>query len=350
MKTKSLLFCLLLVGILSNCSLTKDQAIDNGKIEIQILQVNDVYEIAPLASGTEGGMARVAQLRKELLQKNENTLTVLAGDFLNPSVIGTLKYKNDQGKMERIRGKQMIDAMNAAGVDLVTFGNHEFDLKYADLQKRLDESQFEWIAGNVKHQLENGSIKDFSRTNQNPFPKHIIKEFKDKDGTTFKLGILSVCITVNQPKYVHFDDVIETAKASYETLKAQTDAVIALTHLSIEEDKVLATHLPGVPLIMGGHEHHHMKVPVGETIITKADANAKSAYIHQLRFDHKTKKLFVKSTLKDLDESVALEPTTNAVVEKWVAIADASFKAKGINPNAVVKELTAPIDARKSNI
>lgn len=77
---------------------------------------------------------------------NPNTITVLAGDFISPSVIGTLK---NEGK--RIRGKQMVEALNSLGLDWVVFGNHEFDYDdLADLQARLDESKFTWLSGNVR--------------------------------------------------------------------------------------------------------------------------------------------------------------------------------------------------------
>src|SRR5689334_16885147 len=107
---------------------------DDGKISITFLQLNDVYEIAPLEKGTVGGMARVATVRKQLLSQNPNTCTVLSGDFLFPSAMGTIAY---EGKA--IKGRQMVEAMNAAGIDLVTFGNHEFDLKEAELKDRINE-------------------------------------------------------------------------------------------------------------------------------------------------------------------------------------------------------------------
>lgn len=69
---------------------------------------------------------------KKLMTENSNTLTVLAGDFLSPSLLGTLKWEG-----ERIKGKHMVDVLNATGIDLVTFGNHEFDIDEASLQKEL---------------------------------------------------------------------------------------------------------------------------------------------------------------------------------------------------------------------
>ena len=79
-------------------------------------------------------------------------MLVMAGDFLNPSLLGTIKVDG-----ERLRGKQMVEVMNAMNFDLVAFGNHEFDLPYKDLQKRLNESKFDWISANVKQKTKNGS-------------------------------------------------------------------------------------------------------------------------------------------------------------------------------------------------
>ncbi|CAF1573135.1 unnamed protein product, partial [Didymodactylos carnosus] len=36
--------------------------------------------------------------------------------------------------------------LNAVGVNYVTFGNHEFDLKRNDLIQRMRESNFSWLA------------------------------------------------------------------------------------------------------------------------------------------------------------------------------------------------------------
>jgi 2',3'-cyclic-nucleotide 2'-phosphodiesterase (5'-nucleotidase family) len=132
---------------------------DDGKIEVVLVQVNDVYEIAPVAGGKEGGMARVASLKKHYYQVNPNTFLVMCGDFLSPSVYNSLQY---DGK--RIRGAQMIEAMNAAGTDLAVFGNHEFDINENDLQDRINESEFTWVASNTFHKTNTG-IVPFTRTN-----------------------------------------------------------------------------------------------------------------------------------------------------------------------------------------
>ena len=119
--------------------------------------INDVYEIAPLAGGKEGGVARVASLKKQYLQKNRNTFLVLAGDFLSPSVYNSLQYNG-----KAIRGKQMIESLNAAGLDLATFGNHEFDIRESELLERINESKFGWTSANTFHK-SNDSILPFKK-------------------------------------------------------------------------------------------------------------------------------------------------------------------------------------------
>ena len=91
MTIKIELLIILLVVCIS-CGTTKKVSSlkDDGKIEIVVLQINDDYEIAPLPGDDLGGLARVATLKKQLIKENPNTIMVLAGDFVSPSVIGTL--------------------------------------------------------------------------------------------------------------------------------------------------------------------------------------------------------------------------------------------------------------------
>src|SRR4028118_1210800 len=102
---------------------------DDGQLEVVFVQVNDVYEIAPLAGGKSGGIARVATLKKQYQRSNPNTLLVISGDFVSPSVYNSLKYQGTP-----IRGRQMVESLNAAGTDLAVFGNHEFDISETDIQ------------------------------------------------------------------------------------------------------------------------------------------------------------------------------------------------------------------------
>ena len=339
-------FLLLLISCSSKKSIVNNPN-DDGLIEIVFLHINDVYEIAPLEGGKKGGMARVATLKKQLLKENPNTLTILSGDFLNPSVIGTLKYKG-----KRIKGEQMIDVMNHLGVDLVTFGNHEFDLKQNELQERLNESNAVWLGTNVL--LKTGDKIHSFYHDQGSKKKYIqemwIWEVEDTDGTKAKIGFFGTTINSNPKDYVIYEDFKVEAIKAYQFLAQYTDLVIGVTHLEVEEDLELAALLQDVPLLMGGHDHSNMMHTVGKSKVAKADANAKSAYVHRVRINTKNKSSNIESKLVELDESVALDPAVSKVVDKWNAIATEIFSKDGFNTNEVIATLPEPLDGRESSI
>ena len=350
MKTLYKLFFLSFVlFVFTDCSTTKKTITPYGKTDGKVgwifLQLNDVYEISPTENGKAGGMARVATIRQKLLNENPNTYTVLSGDFLSPSVIGTLKY---EGK--GIKGRQMVDVMNALGVNLVCFGNHEFDLDYIDLQARMDESKFEWISSNAFHQ-EGEGIAPFHRSGSDDFfDEYKILNIKDgASGESAKVGIWSVVLDANKKDYVHYSDVFERSENIIDSILAkEADVIVGVTHVAVETDKEIAKQNPSVSLIMGGHEHNNMRHVIGKTVITKADANAKTVYVHHCSYDLKTKQVTIKSELVKIDETIAEDPSVAAVVKKWTDIMNASFKAQGFDPNEVVAEVIEPLDGRES--
>lgn len=344
-------FHLFLLGVLTSCSSTKKTAEENlsndKKIAFTFLQLNDVYEIAPIQGGEFGGMARVETVHQELLKENPNTMLFMAGDFLNPSLLGTIKVDG-----ERVRGKQMVEVMNAMNFDLVAFGNHEFDVSEKDLQKRLNESNFPWISANVKQKTKNGSSAFFKERNgkKEPLHKTFIKEFTDKDGAKIKVGFISVCIPSNPKEFVEYGNMFVRARASYAAIKDSVDVVFGVTHVKIANDKRIAKLIPEIPLIMGGHEHTNMKVPVGNTIITKADANAKTAYIHRISYDKKTKKVVVKSELKEINATIKEDEKVAEIVAKWQTILKEKIKEVISNTDEIIYNATIPLDGRDTPI
>ena len=342
----SIIFLLVSCGTNKNL-VNRSKLIDDGEIGFTFLQLNDVYEIAPLEGGKVGGMARVATLKKRLKKENNNTFTFMAGDFLSPSLLSTIKYNG-----QRIKGKQMVEAMNTVGFDLVTFGNHEFDLSKGELQERLNESNFVWSSANARQKVsgdtypfykERNGIKEFVSDT------HII-EAKDADGTTIKIGFFSVMLPSNPNNYVAYTDALEQAKRAYKSLKQRADIVFGLTHLKIEDDKKIAALLPDIPLIMGGHEHTNMLVEVGNTKIAKADANAKTAYIHRIQYNKKNNTYSLSSELKPINDKLPNDSNTQAVVDKWSIILDKQILEIVSNPKEIIYNAKIPLDGRDTPI
>ena len=350
MKTQFPFCALFFVLLLSSCKTVKNVSTpgsDDGKITVTFVQINDVYEIAPMQGGKVGGVARVATLKKQELAKNPNTVMVMGGDFLSPSVYNSLKH---EGK--RIRGKQMVESLNSAGLDLAVFGNHEFDIKEDELQDRINESTFKWIASNTFHQTKSG-VAPFVKTNssgQESFPETYIMDVQDKDGTKAKIGFIGLTLPFNKAEYVSYTDELDVAEKLYNQLKETCDAVVAITHLAVEQDSILARRVPGLALIMGGHEHDMQFKKIGDIYITKAHANAKSAYVNHLTIDVKNKKTTVVPELRMIDTTIEQDPATALVVKKWMDIGETNYAALGFNAQRVIREAGEPLDGREDMI
>ncbi len=340
--------CLPVWLLASGCSTPRNTVQkDNGKITLNFLQVNDVYEIEPIEAGKTGGMARVATLKKELLKANSNTYLLMAGDFLSPSVYNSLKYED-----KRIRGRQMVEAMDAAGMDFAVFGNHEFDISEAELQSRINESKFTWISSNSFHKTSTG-IEPFMKINAQgtqPFPETYIMQVRDADGTTAKVGFIGINIPFNKAGYVIYTDPLLTAEKLYARIKDSCDAVIAITHQLMQDDILLAQKLPGLAAILGGHEHDMRYQQVGNVIVAKAHSNARSAYVVALNINKKTGKRTVNAKLKMIDASVALDSATNVVVKKWSDIAESNYASLGFDAKKIVMQQGEALEARETLI
>ncbi|MEE9372381.1 MAG: 5'-nucleotidase C-terminal domain-containing protein, partial [Saprospiraceae bacterium] len=140
------------------------------------------------------------------------------------------------------------------------------------------------------------------------------------------------------------------AKDMTAKLMAEVDIIVPLTHLNIQDDLLLAKTIPGFPLIIGGHDHDNMRHMVGNTVVAKADANAKTAYIHTLTYNKKTHQYRVDSKLVKIDEKLEEEVRTKSRVDHWNNIATDDLARKGFDPDKVITYLDSPLDGRESTV
>ncbi|MEL6250392.1 MAG: bifunctional metallophosphatase/5'-nucleotidase [Bacteroidota bacterium] len=334
---------------LSACNRKSAKALtgDDGKIEIAIVQINDVYEISGIDGGKVGNLARVAAFADSIRNKYPASMLMHAGDFLNPSLINTMKYEG-----ERIKGRQMIEVLNAMDFDLVAFGNHEFDFDYEDLQARINESTFDWIATNISYNDGKQSVPFFKEVGDKReyIPAYKEYSFRDADGTNVKLGVFSATIDSNPKDYVNYSDADSLAFRVINQLKKEHEIIVGLTHLSMEEDIELAEKEQDIDLIIGGHEHDHRFKDVGEVRVAKADANAKTLYLHILSYDKKSKKLDIRSDLIPVDSRMKKSPKVAPIIEKWDKILNDGITQVIDDPYAVVYKSRQVLDGKESSI
>src|SRR5215213_8691783 len=268
-------------------------------VKVTLLQVNDVYQFAPVDLGTKGGLGRVMTLKKAIQQENPNTLFLMAGDTISPSV-ESITYK----------GSQMIDAWNLAGLDYSTFGNHEFDFGPDVLKQRIKESKFGWIAANVIDTTTNRPFGDVA-----PF---VIREFGGVKIGIFGLVLPETKITSRPGDNVAFRSPCDTAKEMVSQLHAQgVKVVVGLTHLSMREDKEVA-RCADVDLIIGGHEHTLLESHAGTAPIFKMTADARELGRIDLNISQTTGEIeSIDWKVIEVDSKTPEAPEFSAVYRKY---------------------------------
>ncbi|MBK8721235.1 MAG: bifunctional metallophosphatase/5'-nucleotidase [Saprospiraceae bacterium] len=326
------------------CSTTKNATTNEEKMEFTILQINDVYEINPLEGGKYGGLARVSTLAKKYKQENPNFLCVISGDFLNPSAINNVKY---EGK--RLKGRHMVDVMNSF-VDIATFGNHEFDIEEQELQERINESKFDWVSTNV-WKVENDKRLPFYKkigVDSIPFKQELIKYFASNTGKKYPVRFFGVTLDAQKRKFVSYDKENFAIRNLLDSSKVKNAINIGLTHVSISTDLALGKEIPEIQLQLGGHEHTNMLYKSGNSIITKADANAKTAYLHKITYYPSSNKTTILSQLIKVDETIPFEEGTEKIVQKWNSFVDSQFEKEGFKLREIVCNLKEDLDGRES--
>lgn len=223
---------------------------------LTILHFNDDYQLTAVDSGKVGGLDRLTVLVKQYRKESRCTLLLFAGDLISPSVESSV-----------FKGAQLIDGLNLLGVDAAAFGNHEFDYGPAELQKRVAESRFPWLAANA-----------FVPPGARLFPGTRLYVIRDVCGTT--VGIFGLVTpetqTASSPGPTWFGDPIAVARAMMPILRRNgAQKIIALTHQLIGSDEAMLRAVPEIDLVIGGHEHEPLTVRVGGRLIAKAGSDAR---------------------------------------------------------------------------
>ncbi len=303
---------------------------------LTIVHLNDVYEIGPVEGGRVGGLARVATVVNDLRQSQPPVLTTLGGDYLSPSALATARVDG-----QPIAGQQMVDVLNALRLDFAALGNHEFDLAEPAFRARLEQSAFRIIASNVT----DASGQMFPKTETHATVRLLL------GGRTVTIGILGVTIDSNPRAYVRYLPVVESARRAIAAM-GPVDAIIALTHLSLQGDQELVSAIPEIDVALGGHEHENWLIYRGAdlTPIVKADANVRSLAVLTLTFPAGQPRPRVNVRLQPITDAIAADATVDAEVKRWTNIAFDAFRKDGFTPDRVVATLTEPLDGREATV
>lgn len=329
-KFLSVLLAMAMVLSLTVTSFAADTAAD-AKAEMAgktvILHTNDVH-------GAVEGYAYIAQLKADYEAKGAEVILVDAGDFSQ----GTTYVSST-------KGADAVTMMNAAGYDVVTLGNHEFDYGYAQLKENMSKAKFKVVCADVFN--EDGTpIFDASYT------------YTTKSGV--KVGFFGMETPETQTKAnpalikgLTFADKDAFTKAAADQVAALKDAdvVICLAHLGVDAESApyrstdLYAAVKGIDFIIDGHSHTVMtKGEKGEPIQSTGTAFKN---IGVIVIDDASKKI-ESNSLYEIKEDTAKDATVAAAAKVIVDRVNNEYGVKFATSKVELNGAKAPNGNRDS--
>ena len=222
--------------------------------DIAILFTNDVHTYIdnPLSYDV------IAGLKAELKNQYEYVLLVDAGDAVQGTAYGSMD-----------KGETIVKLMNAAGYDVATLGNHEFDYGMTGCMNVIDWAEYPYVSANFYHEAEgvkgdnvlapyelftlgNEVVAFVGITTPETFTKSTPAYFQDETGN-YIYGISG-----GEDGAALYADVQAAIDAAYENGATK---VIALAHLGDDpaskpwtSEETIANTM-GLTAFIDGHSH-----------------------------------------------------------------------------------------------
>lgn len=282
---------------------TRAASAQDFRPEAAFIQLNDVYRIDAVENGAAGGLGRVATLAERTRRETRAPVMILhAGDFIFPSL-----------ESRYFAGMQMIDALNflhAKAPVVVVPGNHEFDEKKEEVfVGAVRASRFPWLVSNLTATTTDAAVNARMR------PDTVLSL------GGMRVGIFALTFLDAPRGYARADTAyVEIARRKIRELEARgADAIVALTHLDLADDRRIArlrAEHPKLVWVAGGHEHYLIREEGSDStaLITKGDSNARRVW--KVLLGRRNGRPAVHAVPVEVDASIPADPAYRAQVEE----------------------------------
>lgn len=281
-------------------------AVDTPKVfNLTIFHSNDFHGFEPT------GLARQATIVNQARAKEPNMLFLNAGDVFTRGLYHRVFY----GELE-------FAELNAMGLDALTLGNNEFKATteagaaQSYLFARIKQVEFPVLCANVRQGKDGSYLPN-------------VKPYIVKVLGGVRIGIFGITAnrtgTYNQVRGLVVEDQLEAAKKIYPQVAAESDIIIALTHIGYDMDKVLASVLPGLAIIVGGDSHTVLPEPVSANGIPIVQAGGEYRQFLgrlDLTFEYINnvwKLKDYKGQLIPINSSIPEDPRIKAILDSYLA-------------------------------
>jgi len=199
-------------------------------------------------------------------------LVLFSGDLFSPSNIS-----------QHFKGENMIEVFKRLCVDVSCLGNHDTDFGLERCTELISKTKSPWLMANLS--MEDGSSIC-------GLPRYHVLEYQG-----VKVGLFGVCeeewlglFCQTVTEELIYEDFVQAAKQMSKVLKEEhaCEYIIALTHMRLPNDRILAEQCQGeVDLVLGGHDHGQTCELIGDVTLIKSGTDFEEFSDITVRMDTK---------------------------------------------------------------
>ncbi len=179
------------------------------------------------------------------------SILVDCGDLMAGTPLTSIEYRG-------VPGGGAMALMNSVGYDAMALGNHEFDLGRDALRGLIGLAAFPVLCANLD-----------DATTGKPFApaEEVILE---RGGLKIALvGLilddLAAVVAAEPIRGLEVVPSIEAARAAVARLDPKSDVIIVLAHMGLDPSRAMAREVPGIDVILCGHDHRRTEEPIIES-------------------------------------------------------------------------------------
>ena len=203
---------------------------------LTILHTNDLHSRLMPLENKRGGFAYLATVIRRERANCRDCILLNAGDMAQGTPVSTIFH-----------GLPVFEIANLLGIDAATLGNHDFDYGWMQTRKFMSTAKYPIVSCNIVN--EKGEL------------------FTGEPYTVLTVNGLRVAVlgamtntlkTLSLPKLLgqwHTTPVADTVRRYARELKAKSDLIVLVSHITGDEELDVLSHATEIPVIVSGHIH-----------------------------------------------------------------------------------------------
>ncbi|PCI80239.1 MAG: hypothetical protein COB20_03385 [SAR86 cluster bacterium] len=223
-------------------------------------------------------------------------------------------------------GEGMVEVMNTMGYDASAIGNHEFDFGLDNLEQRVRQANFPYLAANIQWKASETLPSELG-----------ILAFTMIEINDLSVGIIGLS-TTSTPSTTNPINVVDLAFMEYEPVLRSTvtqlavadpDLIFVVAHVCMAALRPLAVAVAdlNISLMGGGHCNELVAEKMGETILLESNGHFRSYARAHFEYDLRRDSLINSSFSTEKNEAGSSDESVAQLVAKWRAATEAELSA-----------------------